>query len=250
MALLNCELYSQSMRMPTTVTVLLPQDITRSKEPAPVLYLLHGRSHNHSVWQRYTSVERYAETYGIAVIMPEVNRSFYTNMCCGGDYFSYITEELPALCESMFHIRTDAASRYIAGMSMGGYGCLKAALTFPDRYAGCAAMSAVTDIRMHVRDTEENTPKKQEFRGIFGQDLKVSDNDDLFHLAALAKKASSVPNLYFSCGIEDHLYKEGADFRRHLSSLEIPYTFEEWHGVHDWVFWDEAIKKVLEHFFK
>ena len=248
MALLHCELYSQALRMPTSVTVILPQDITHKKEPAPALYLLHGRSHNHSVWQRYTSLEQYCEPYHVAVIMPEVNRSFYTDMTFGVNYFTYLTEELPALCESMFHIGTDPDHRYIAGMSMGGYGSLKAALSKPDFYRGCAAVSAVTDICQHVRETTEKDPKKQEFRGIFGQDLIIPPKDDLYELAEKAKLTGTVPDLYFSCGMQDHLYQEGAAFRTWLSAQQIPFTYEEWAGIHDWLFWDAAIKKVLDHF--
>lgn len=248
MAFLNMELYSKEIRMPTSVSVILPQDITGRTDPPKTLYLLHGRSHNHSVWQRYTSLERYAQQYHIAVIMPEVNRSFYSDMKYGVRYFHYIAQELPALCEAMFHINSAAEGRYLAGMSMGGYGCLKAALTFPKRYRGCAAISAVTDIRQHIDETPESDTRKNEFRGIFGENLETVPADDLFSLAS-SRKGLPLPDLYFSCGRQDHLYPEGERFRTHLDSLEIPYTFEEWDGIHDWEFWDIAIRKVLEYFF-
>ncbi len=60
--------------------------ICRTNRPAKTLYLLHGRSHNYSVWTRYTSLEQYAKTCNTAIIMPEVNRSFYSNMKYGLDY--------------------------------------------------------------------------------------------------------------------------------------------------------------------
>lgn len=249
MALLTCELYSQSLRMPTTVTVILPQDITLNPDPPPVLYLLHGCSHNHSVWHRYTSLERYCQPLHAAVIMPEANRSFYTDMNYGGAYLTYITEELPCLCESMFHIHTDSSHRYIAGMSMGGYGSLKAALTYPSFYKGCAAISAVTDIRKHVEETPEYQPKKREFCGIFGPELKVSSKDDLYQLAVRALEKGRIPDLYFCCGTEDHLYKEGKDFQAFLAGQKIPFTCEDWPGIHDWVFWDKAIENILGRFF-
>ena len=248
MALLHCELYSQALRMPTSVTIILPHDITRRTAPAPALYLLHGRSHNHSVWQRYTAIEQYCQPFHGAIIMPEVNRSFYTDMAYGVDYFTYLTEELPALCESMFHIGTDCSHRYIAGMSMGGYGSLKAALSKPDFYRGCAAISAVTDICKHVEETAEADPKKREFRGIFGPELVVPEKENLYKLAQKAHIRGKMPDLYFSCGTEDHLYQEGADFRSWLSGHGISFTYEEWSGIHDWGYWDTAIRKVLEYF--
>lgn len=246
MALLTCEIYSNALRMPTSVTVILPHDEMKPNESIRTLYLLHGRSHNHSVWQRYTSLERYCQSKPVAVIMPEVNRSFYINMVYGVDYFTYITEELPALCESMFHIGTTAEHRYIAGMSMGGYGCLKAALSKPEFYHGCAAVSAVTDIIQHIEDTPAETPKGREFSGIFGEDRLVSSKDDLYFLAKQAKQNGIVPQLYFACGAEDHLNQEGAIFRKFLSDQSISFIYEEWPGIHDWNFWDQALPKVLD----
>ena len=94
MALLHCELDSKSVRMPTSVMAILPHDVISTSQSPKVLYLLHGCSHNYSVWSRYTSLERYCLPYNLAVIMPEVNRSFYTDMAYGPEYFTYITEEL------------------------------------------------------------------------------------------------------------------------------------------------------------
>lgn len=249
MALFHCEWFSQAVRMPTSATVILPHDITKSSEPAQVLYLLHGKSHNHASWHRYTSLEQYCQDYPVAVIMPEVNRSFYTDMKYGVDYYTYLTEELPRLCGSMFNISTAPEDSYIAGMSMGGYGALKAALGCPDRYRACAAISAVTNIYRKIDSTPDSDPKKEELRGIFGEDLKVSEKDDLQALALKAQKNGVVPELYLACGSQDHLYPDSAEFDQFLTKHGISHTFEEWPGIHDWPFWDTAIHKVLRSFF-
>lgn len=245
MALLHCELYSRELRMPTSLNLILPQDTTGLTAPAKTLYLLHGRSHNYSVWQRYTSLERYCESRHVAVVMPEANRSFYTDMAYGVNYFSYIAEELPRLCESMFHISTRPGDRYIAGISMGGYGCLKAALSFPENYAACFPISAVTDIRLHIADTPEDSPKKNEFRGIFGPEFTVTEQDDLYALAHSAQSAAHRPDFHFLCGTEDHLYREGKAFQEYLRGLRFGVSSREWPGVHDWAFWDAAIARVI-----
>jgi putative tributyrin esterase len=249
MAFLHCELKAESIRMVTSVCAILPQDFCQTDRPVKTLYLLHGRSHNYSVWTRYTSLEQYAEDYNTAIIMPEVNRSFYSNMKYGLDYQTYISEELPDLFESMFHISTNSKDRYIAGMSMGGYGALKTALLHPDRYAGCGAISAVTDILKHVSETPENHPKKQEFQGIFGEHCDLAPEDDIFFLASRDADAPSRPDIFIACGKEDHLYLESVRLHQHLQSLPYKVTFEGWSGVHDWKLWDEAVKRMLEHFF-
>lgn len=249
MAFLQCELYSESLRMPTSVSVILPHDFTRDSAPARTLYLLHGRSHNHSVWQRFTSLERYCQKYHAAVIMPEVNRSFYTDMALGVDYFHYVSEELIWLCEKMFHLSSDPSDRFIAGMSMGGYGCLKIALSNPHAYAQCAAVSAVTDIRQHVRETPVDSPKGREFQAIFGSLQQITDDDDLYVLARRAHNAKRMPQCRFLCGKQDHLYAESHAFFQYMRTVGCPVEWEEWDGAHTWEFWDTAIEHVLASFF-
>ena len=80
MAFLHCEIASESLRMATAVDVILPDkgDLSEVK----TLYLLHGLTDDCTGWTRYTAVERYAREHGLAVVLPEVQRSFYTDMAC------------------------------------------------------------------------------------------------------------------------------------------------------------------------
>ena len=84
MALLRCNVFSESLSLSTAMTVLLPQRTTtqiglagavRDGAP-PVLYLLHGLSDDDTTWLRRTSIERYVAPLGLAVVMPQVHRSF------------------------------------------------------------------------------------------------------------------------------------------------------------------------------
>ena len=96
MAFLECRFFSETLRMSVSVNVLLPQQtsgqigLTGVAEAgeAPVLYLLHGLSDDESIWMRRTSIERYAAQYGLAVVMPDGGRSFYTDMFHGGRYWT------------------------------------------------------------------------------------------------------------------------------------------------------------------
>ena len=80
MAFLQMDLKSAVLDMQTSLYVTIPCET----HPVPqegyrVAYLLHGIGNNHSNWMRNTSVERYANERGIALVMPEVQRSFYTD---------------------------------------------------------------------------------------------------------------------------------------------------------------------------
>ena len=55
--------------------------------------------------------------------------------------WTYITEELPKLVAAEFPV--DAARQSIFGHSMGGYGALTVALTYPDRYRAASAFAPI-----------------------------------------------------------------------------------------------------------
>ena len=139
MACLSWTFHSPSLRMATHAFVVLPE---YPAQPQNTLILLHGLSGACDTWNRRTSIERYAQKHNLAVIMPEVQRSWYTDMVYGLPYFTFITDELPRLAANTLRVPVDPAHLYVGGLSMGGYGALKCALTYPERYAGCISLSA------------------------------------------------------------------------------------------------------------
>ena len=99
--------FSESLGMRASLSLLLPQrslDEAQNKHKTKfrTLYLLHGHSDDHTAWQRWTSIERYVEGMNLAVVMPAVHLSFYTDMAHGGKYWQFISEEVPALMRDMF----------------------------------------------------------------------------------------------------------------------------------------------------
>ena len=144
MAFLELSFHAATLGQHTGVNVILP-DSVRAGERIPVLYLLHGLSDDHTMWCRRTSVERYAAPYKLAIVMPAGHRSFYTDMATGERFFSYLVEELPARMESFFPVSRERAGRFVAGLSMGGYGAFKAALNRPLLYAAAGSFSGALD---------------------------------------------------------------------------------------------------------
>lgn len=231
-------MFSQSLRMTTSIAVSLPADM--SEPPAqgmPVLTVLHGLSDNHSNWYRRTNIDRYAEQAGVAVVMPEVQRGFYTDMRYGLRYFTYIAEELPALCRRMFRFSDRPEDNYIAGFSMGGYGALKTALTHPGRYAAVGAFSSVADIR------NTSIRHEAEYEAIFGEG--PGQDEDIFCLSSAVLQTGGCPRFYLACGDRDYLLEDNRRLHTHLETIGLSHTYEEWPGDHNWAFWDTAIQKYL-----
>lgn len=255
MAFITCDFFSDVLKLSTSVNVILPQKTKKQigmegsafKSEFPVLYLLHGLSDDHTIWQRRTSIERYVADKGIAVVMPNGGRSFYTKMAHGPDYFKFMTEELPFLMKSFFHISDKREDTFVAGLSMGGYGSLKLALSCPDKYAAAASLSGAVNIANITSNIDFNIISEDELRNIFGDYLSVKGTDnDLFHLAKQLKESGKdIPLLYQCCGTEDFLYEDNLIFRNYAKELPLPLTYTEEPGIHDWYYWDKKIQDVL-----
>ena len=109
MALMHVDFFSNVLGMCTQMDVILPQQTTgqigmegTASSTFPTLYLLHGMSDDHTIWQRRTSIERYVSDLGIAVVMPTTHLAWYTDTQYGYRYFDYISRELPEICRSFF----------------------------------------------------------------------------------------------------------------------------------------------------
>lgn len=255
MALIQCTFFSEVLNLTTAMNVIVPQDRphipVQVRNPAqgerhPVLFLLHGMTDNHTAWLRNTSIERYAEAKGLAVVMPEVDLSFYTDMAYGNRYWTFISEELPALARTLFPLTHEAAETFVAGLSMGGYGAFKLALRRPEMFAAAASLSgAVNMAGIHQSAPDERA--KHFFQLIFGSDPVAGTDNDLLHLAKeLGTSASPKPSLYQCCGTEDFLYEDNLIFRDTAQEAGFNLTYVEGPGAHEWSYWDEHIQRVLD----
>jgi S-formylglutathione hydrolase FrmB len=249
-ALIHCDFFSEVLGVSASMYVILPQATSSQIGMAgkafghrhPTLYLLHGLSDDHTIWLRRTSIERYVAPLGLAVVMPAVQRSWYTDMKRGYRYWTFVSEELPAIARSFFPLSDQREDNYVAGLSMGGYGAFKLALRCPDKFAAAASLSGALDItRLHVSDS-------QEYANVFGsvEEARGSE-DDLFHLAErLVRSLGPKPELYMCCGTEDFIYDMSTGFRDHARRIGLNVTYEEEKGAHDWAYWDYKIQRVLE----
>lgn len=253
MAFMEINFHSDALGSDTTVNVVVPQR-TRGNigiregefgDTYPTLFLLHGMSDDHTIWSRRTSIERYADEQGIAVVMPSTQLGWYTDMKFGPHFRSYIGEELPKIVRGFFpgmsHKREDT---YLAGNSMGGYGSLALALTYPETFSIAAPLSGAFDPKWLYKP---ESPDMNLFYDIFGKIEEFDgSNNDLFHLSKVRREdGSPLPSIYMACGTEDFLYADNRRMKAHLEVLGYDLTYVEKPGSHNWSFWDGEIQAVL-----
>lgn len=248
MAFFRCEYLSEALGMHTSFCAVLPEE--GNLKELPVVYLLHGLSDNCTVWTRQTQAEWYARKKRAVLIMPEVQRSFYTDMRAGPAYFTYVAKELPAFCQRTFGLSAAREKNFVMGNSMGGYGALKCALTFPEQYGGCAAFSAVTDVNELIfHPQSEALIGPAEAAAIFGPVDRVVPEEDLFCLfRAAVQRDMPLPDLYLACGEQDPLWPMNLNMHRTLEELGVPHTFYACPGAHTWTLWDEFLRRAFDLF--
>ena len=252
MAFCLVQFFSKSLVVASTVNVILPEEsmgigITASeqKELPQVLYLLHGYSDDHSIWMRRTSVERYAAKHNLAVIMPAVNHSFYVNEKHGEKYWDYVSQELPEIMHRFFRLSDRPEDTFVAGLSMGGYGAMRLALTYPERFAAAASFSGAVDIAQRYADRDK---ENRQFFPLFGDAETLEGTEyDLFHLLKKHAGDAHKPKLYVSCGTKDFLYGAHQRFCPAVQEAGWDLTTEEIpDAVHEWGLWDKQIEKFIE----
>lgn len=247
MALIRIGFFSESLGMCTNCDVILPQ-LPAADEPArafPVMYLLHPIKRSHSAWQRMTSIEYYAVTHGVIVVMPDAHLSSYADMLHGGNYFTYIADELPRIMRGFFPISDAREDTFICGASMGGYGALKIGLNRPEQYGAIGSLSSgFTSYRGYISREDDRGLSLQYLT--FGETgLDEEDADTAEKARAIAESGMPAPRIFITCGSEDNKLLENArEANEFFSSFEgdpFDFVYTEHPGGHDWAYWDEHI---------
>jgi S-formylglutathione hydrolase FrmB len=228
--------------MASTMRALLPEPApgASSRAAHPVLFLLHGLSDDESAWTRFSGLERYAQALDLAVVMPNVHRSYYTNMKHGYRYWDFVSDELLNKARALFPISSRREHTFVAGLSMGGYGALKLALTKPNVFSRAASLSGTCDLGNLKQRPEE-------LALVFGDAPGIrKSGGDLQELGrALTNSRGPRPKIYQSCGTEDAMLQSNRDFRDVIAPLGFDYLYEEGPGAHDWAYWDAGIQRIL-----
>ena len=242
MALMRCSAYSSTLELTTSFTVLVPE---RSDRPGGmrVLYLLHGLTDDDTSWTRMTAVERYVEGRDLVVVMPAVHHSFYADQVVGLPFWTYVTDELPAVVASMLRVSTERADTYVAGLSMGGYGAMRWALLQPERFAAAASLSGALAL------SDAHGRQDPWFRALLDRSFGPGGIDgtdaDLSHLIRTSDP-DRLPALYAACGTEDFLLGATEAFAATCGESGVATTVRYGPGGHEWAYWDRQIQDVLD----
>jgi putative tributyrin esterase len=246
MSLIRQHFRSEVLELSTSLTLLVPDQPPRGATGHPTLFLLHGLSDDDTMWVRQTAIERYAAQRGIAVVMPQVHRSYYSDEAHGGEYWTFLTGELPTLLDQVFKLSADPAERFVAGLSMGGYGAMRWALREPGAFAAAASLSGALGLAQRTVGGP-GTLDPRLWDAIFDSQPIVGTDDDVVALVRRrAAAGDALPDLYVCCGTEDALYAENVRFVDAAEAAGVALTTSFGPGIHEWGYWDQRIRDVVD----
>lgn len=286
MNLFTVDFQSSSLHKLTTVNVLCPADAKRGQE-LPVLMLLHGMTDDQTGWLRRSLAENYAEALDICLIIPNADLSFYTDMAYGGDYLTFLAEELPEFLGNYFPLTRKKTGNYVAGNSMGGYGSFLLAMRYPQQYRAAFSLSGPMKIAWinrilsdrelvnlsvqgekdrclemihQIVDTEqipellinsllESGDMVRIFQGMFGSNPLALDgsNVDLIKLVNSETFLETPVDLYAYCGEQDYHYESNLLFEELVKGSGVRYSLCTGTGGHEWNYWNRQLPDVFAH---
>ena len=215
MVLFRGDIKSKSLQRRTSISVILPADnvhFLQDREeivlqPYKTLYFLHGLYGSDDIVLANTSIQKFAEDNGIAIVIPCGDNSFYLdNEKAHAYYGEYVGQELLDITRNIFPLSDKREDTFIAGFSMGGYGAIRNGLKYFENFSkiGMISSALITEDIVNYTDDNNVLRSKDFYESIFGnlEEIKDSDKNPKY----LIENCPDIPDIYMACGEDDFLF--------------------------------------------
>ncbi len=228
---------TKNLATPGEVTVIVPDAAEDPTIDFPTLYLLNGYSGDHTSWTTVRpDLEKYADLYGMIIVMPNGRDSWYWNWPNdpGMQMESYIVDDLVPYIDNNYATRRDASQRGISGLSMGGHGAMWLAIRHSDIWANAGTMSGGVDIRPF--------PERWKMAKALG---KIEENPDRWNcytvMGIISQLKPGQLNITIDCGVDDFFAEVNRDLHNALLEAKIDHDYTERPGAHTRTYWANSI---------
>jgi S-formylglutathione hydrolase FrmB len=243
-------IYSHAMNKSYPCVVIKPANYRKSKQPFPVIYLLHGYSGNYASWiTGAAQIKNYADVYHFIIVCPDGGyNSWYLDspIDSTSQFETYVGKEIPAFIDKYYKTIKHRSGRAITGLSMGGHGGLYLAFKHADVFGACGSTSGGVDLRPY--------PKNWDLLKRLGDTASFKNNWHNYSVINVIESKPTMPlSIIIDCGTEDFFYPVNKNLHLKLMQLNIPHDYIERPGKHDWNYWRNAIKYqflFFNHYFK
>lgn len=234
---------SNALKKRADITVFKPKGYT---EFAGVVILLHGVYGSHWAWSVKGNVhETTQKMVDEKQIKPMILvMSFDGLFGDGSGYLPHKTENyeewivydvLQVIKEQIPEVK-EVTPIFITGLSMGGYGAMRLAAKYPEKFAAFSGLSSITafeQMKIFVADFDD-------------LENNVTTKDNVIDW--LSTNKDSLPPFRFDCGTDDILIEYNRLLHQQLLTKNISHIYKEHSGAHTWDYWAEHIKESLKFF--
>lgn len=233
---------SASLRGRGDITLWVPP----GGRAAGMVVLLHGVYGSHWAWAMKGGAHRTAERLVAAGDIPPLVLAMPSDGLWGDgsgyrahggrDFERWIVEEVPAAVERAVPGLGAGTPRFVAGLSMGGYGALRLACRYSGAFVAASGHSSITRFEQMAAFVEEPLAAYADPAG----EPDVVD-EVLAHQDRL-------PRLRFDCGTEDPLIEPNRTLHLQLEAAGIGHEYREFPGGHEWEYWEAHFEDSLRFF--
>jgi S-formylglutathione hydrolase FrmB len=244
---------SKSLGKDVAYVVDLPASYATGDKKYPVVYLLHGLFESSGFYERrglapaFAAAREKGDLPDALIVVADASNSFYVNGPAGA-YEDMVVKDLVEHVESTYRTVPSRAGRALFGVSMGGYGALRIAFKYPERYGVVATHSAMLLEKIPTPEDGARRGQMASFNRIFGNpiDEAMWAANDPLRLAAKADPKTA-PALYFDCGSEDRfqLFIGNKDLHEKLQAKGVKHEFALYPGDHGYEYVRSVVDKSL-----
>lgn len=260
MSVVHVNFFSQSLARGTDFYAVLPDDMPpmmcqgnpHFRRPMKTLYLLHGYSGNATDWITGCPVRELSGKYNLCIVMPNGDNSFYVDGAgVGSAYGTYVGEELVTYTRKLFGLSDKREDTFIGGYSMGGFGAIRNGLQFADTFEKLIGLSnalIIEGLKDMGEDFDNGLADYAYYHRTFG-DLKTAELTDKNPRQIVKDRKAGgkrLPDIFLACGTEDFLYMPNKAFREFLTEEQVPFTYLEDKGEHNWSFWNRCMEPAIQ----
>ncbi|TDS14323.1 enterochelin esterase-like enzyme [Maribacter caenipelagi] len=234
------EYFSQTTQSWRQMYVYTPPGYDITKESYPVLYLLHGGGEDQRGWAQQGKTNFIMDNLIAAnKVKPMIIAMLDGNVSSGGlagfnenslkAFENELKQGAIPFVENKYRVKTDADSRALAGLSMGGLQTLYAGIQNTGMFSYLGVFSS----------------------GWFANNDELSGPQYSFMKEHAEKINSNLDRFFISMGGEEDIaYKNCQVMMEKFDEMDIEYEYSEYPGGHTWPVWRHDIFKFTQLLFK
>ncbi|WJF92186.1 alpha/beta hydrolase-fold protein [Paraburkholderia bonniea] len=251
---LNRTFHSAALGRNWAYTVYLPDGysaLTSADNPRyPVLYLLHGNNGNANDWITQGHLQTTAdalikrkEITPVVIVMPQGGTDWYVDR--KEPIETAFFEDLLPEIETHYAVSTERSGRAIGGVSMGGFGALRYALSHPAYFCGALLLSPA------IYANEPPLDSSARRVGVFGEPQFDPRIWHALNYPALWTRYMSKPYrlpIFVASGDDDlAIQAEASVLYTHLRQAGNPASLRIIDGAHTWEVWSTLLPGALRY---